>query len=58
MISVLSFLLCNGNFNGFLTMQSYGAKTKGLNYSREETICGNTIHTHYINQQLPFKFKT
>ena len=31
---------------------------EGGNYSRKETICGNTIHTHYTNQQLPFKFKT
>ena len=40
-VSAIIFLLCNQNLNSFLTWLQ--KQFKGGNYSREETICGNTV---------------
>ena len=47
---MLSFLLCNEKLNSFLTRVR--KLFKGGNYSREETINGNTVHGFFRNQKM------
>ena len=45
-----SFPLCNENLNSFLTR--WGNYLKRGNYSREETIWGNTVYVRYFSKKF------